>query len=164
MESVVSAGDWRIEREGTMGLLFLVYWCDLKSTAGWKQRVIGNDPKSSHPKMTPQSSLFSWKTGGDCKTGAWRGIILFIFIFFSSLFSAKAQITPFSLFPVSLVIDISCHFRYLPLPTCNVVCSSKNPFSWSPYPPANLFPVLSLSPLDLYQPCFPRYIKSVFQL
>lgn len=37
-----------------MSLLFLVYWGDLNLwLAGWKESLMGNDPKSPHQKETP---------------------------------------------------------------------------------------------------------------
>lgn len=47
--------------------------------------------------------------------------------------------------------------------TCPVIVLSVSlptPATWSPHPPAYLFPISSLSPLQTHQPSFPRHLPS----
>lgn len=65
MESVVSAGDREIGRQGTMGLLFVVYWGDLNlwldgSKALWVM-TLKAPIRRRHPQVFPEIHGGDWK-------------------------------------------------------------------------------------------------------
>lgn len=64
METVGSAGDWDRENENHGPAICPLLWWQ-KFCPGWKQSVVGNDPKSLHQQETPTVSPQEpdWKTG-----------------------------------------------------------------------------------------------------
>lgn len=153
MESVVSAGDWRIEREGTMGLLFLVYWCDLNLLLDGSKALWVMTLKAPIQRWHTEVLSFPETHGGDCKTGAWGGILLFIFIFFITVVSKSTNY---------IVFSFSCFFSQWHLLSFQIPAAPHLSCSLFQYKPIPLVPLPTSKPVSFTIITSPGFVPALF--